>query len=244
MKRIVTLLTLLFFSFCFSQSVNSYKSFVIPLKFDFQNVENQYRLQTLIKLNLSSAGFKAYYSNEVIPQELNERCKLLTVDLLTENNFLVTKLSVVLKDCYGVEIFKSEQGKSREKDFEKSYIEALTNAFKSIFALEYKYNENAESSTPLPVVAPSPITPSKLETKVEVQNNSETILFAQPTSYGFQLIDSQPKVIMKIFKTSNPASFMATKGSSQGVLISKENQWFFEYYQNDQLISELVNVKF
>jgi hypothetical protein len=37
---------------------------------------------------------------------------------------------------------------------------------------------------------------------------------------------------------------MATKGSVQGILVAKDNQWFFEYYQNDQFISEMINVKF
>jgi hypothetical protein len=70
------------------------------------------------------------------------------------------------------------------------------------------------------------------------------MLYAQPTSYGYQLVDSEPKVVLKAYKTSNPASYMATKGSVQGVLVSKDNQWFFEYYQNDKLISEKINVKF
>jgi hypothetical protein len=49
---------------------------------------------------------------------------------------------------------------------------------------------------------------------------------------------------MKVYKTSNPVSFMATKGSVQGILVAKDNQWFFEYYQNEQFISEMINVKF
>jgi hypothetical protein len=76
------------------------------------------------------------------------------------------------------------------------------------------------------------------------ENNSDSMLYAQPTSYGYQLVDSEPKVVLKAYKTSNPASYMATKGSVQGVLVSKDNQWFFEYYQNDKLISEKINVKF
>jgi hypothetical protein len=47
-----------------------------------------------------------------------------------------------------------------------------------------------------------------------------------------------------VYKTSNPASYMAAKGSVQGVLVSKDNQWFFEHYQGDKLISEKINVKF
>jgi len=49
---------------------------------------------------------------------------------------------------------------------------------------------------------------------------------------------------MKIFKTSNSNTFTAIKGTIQGVLVAKDNEWFFEYYENDKLISEKIAVKF
>ncbi|MFV8355294.1 hypothetical protein ACNQGB_03805 [Flavobacterium sp. XS1P32] len=49
---------------------------------------------------------------------------------------------------------------------------------------------------------------------------------------------------MKLLKTSQANSFIAIKDSVQGSLILKDNQWFFEYYQNDTLISEKIAVKF
>jgi len=36
----------------------------------------------------------------------------------------------------------------------------------------------------------------------------------------------------------------ANKNNIQGVLISKDNQWFFEYIINSKLVSEKVEVKF
>ena len=70
------------------------------------------------------------------------------------------------------------------------------------------------------------------------------ILYAQPTASGFQLVDSTPKVIMKLLRTSRNDTFIAIKEGVQGVLIAKGNQWFFEYYQNNQLVSEQIGVKF
>jgi hypothetical protein len=49
---------------------------------------------------------------------------------------------------------------------------------------------------------------------------------------------------MTIYKTSNSGAFLAAKGTTQGVLLIKDNQWFFEYYENEKLVSEKVNVKF
>ncbi len=75
-------------------------------------------------------------------------------------------------------------------------------------------------------------------------SNEANMLFAQPIKNGYQLVDNTPKVVMKVYKTTNPAIYSATKGTLQGVLISKDNQWFFEYYQNDTLMSEKIAVKF
>jgi len=96
--------------------VNDYKAVIIPLKYDFLKSENQYRLQTLTKVNLVKAGFQAFYSNETIPAEFNERCSLLYVDIKNEKAFLATKLFITFKDCTGAIIFQSEIGKSKEKD--------------------------------------------------------------------------------------------------------------------------------
>jgi hypothetical protein len=70
------------------------------------------------------------------------------------------------------------------------------------------------------------------------------VLYAQPIVNGFQLVNSVPQVVMKVFKTSSPTCLIALKEATQGVLISKDSQWFFEYYQNDKLISEKIEVKF
>ncbi len=128
MKTKFLFLLLFVSSYGFSQSVNDYAAVMIPLKYDFIKSENQYRLTTLTKFNLQKAGFVAFYTNEEIPVEYN-RCDLLNVDVVKENGFLVTKLYVVFKDCSGKEVYKSEVGKSKEKDFDFAYAEALNAAF-------------------------------------------------------------------------------------------------------------------
>lgn len=275
MKNKIIMLLLLGVSYGFSQSVNDYKAVIIPIKYDFLKTDNQYRLQTITKMNLQKAGFQAFYATETIPPEITDRCSLLYVDVKKENTFLVSKLFIVLKDCYGTEIYKSSIGKSREKEYEVAYVEALNLAFESVYSLSYEYNGNtnfspkagvnslsvsvmaapaivsATSTVPVvtmttaaavavPVVVMSTTTNEPKTSDVK----SSGLLYAQPTSYGYQLIDSEPKVIMKVYKTSNPASFMAKKGEVQGALVSKDNQWFFEYYQGDKLVSEKIEVKF
>jgi hypothetical protein len=254
MKTRFLFLLLFVASYGFSQSVNDYKAVMVPLKFDFMKSDNQYRLATLSKFNLTKAGFEAFYTNETIPSGYNERCSLLYFDVVKENGLLVTKLFITLKDCYGKVVFQSEIGKSKEKDYQGAYTESLNDAFKSVYALQYKYNGSATAKVQA-AIQPELVKPtSALVAAVANELNESVVvntvvansnlLYAQPTATGFQLIDSTPKVIMKVFKTTNPSCYIATKDGSQGVLLLKENQWYFEYYQNEKLISEKVAVKF
>lgn len=244
MKTRILYLFLFIASYSFSQSVNNYKAVLVPLKFDFMKSENQYRLATITKFNLNKAGFEAFYNNQEIPKEFNDRCSLLVIDVVNNSSFLKTKLFITLKDCNGKIIFQSEMGFSKEKDYEKAYSQALNDAFKSVYALGYKHETNSQMAVKTEVIVPEVATKPLQIAVVEATKNNEYLLYAQPTATGFQLIDSTPKVIMKIFKTSNPSSFVAIKGTVQGVLVAKNNQWFFEYYQNDKLISEIIPVKF
>ena len=78
----------------------------------------------------------------------------------------------------------------------------------------------------------------------EIKRTNYLTLFAQPIENGFQLIDSTPKVILKIYTTSNPSCFIAFKDNIQGVLVNKENYWYFEYYSNSKVVSEKMVIKF
>ena len=77
-----------------------------------------------------------------------------------------------------------------------------------------------------------------------IEKSTSDLLYAQATATGYQLVDASPKVVYKLYKTSRSDLFIAMKGNNQGVLIQKDNQWFFEYYENATLVSEKVAVKF
>ncbi|WP_428231372.1 hypothetical protein [Flavobacterium sp.] len=230
----------------FSQTVNDYKAVIVPLRYDFLKSENQYRMSTMTKANLSKAGFQAFYGNEELPAGYGDRCDLLYVDVKKDNGFLITKLYVEFKDCYGKVIFTSEVGKSKEKDYEAAYRECLDLAFVSINALHYKYNGKSfnTTNTVSTKTAPAQVVAATAVSAPVADMKDPNLLYAQPTENGYQLIDKTPKVVMKLLKTSRPDSFIAIKDGVQGSLNAKDNQWFFEYYKNDQLISEKVSVKF
>ena len=249
MKKILVILFVIIGNITFAQSVNDYQAVVIPLQYNFLKTENQYRLNTATKFNFTKAGFTSFYKNEDITANYSDRCSLLYADVEKEGGFLITKLFITLKDCNDKVIFKSVVGKSKEKDFQLAYMEALNEAFQSVYNLRYKYS-GLSKATPAKVVqlnSASTAVVTQAQNAVQqydVDLKDANLLYAQATATGFQLIDSTPKVVMKLMKTSQPNSFIAIRDTIQGSLILKDNQWYFEYYQNDKLISEKISVKF
>lgn len=218
-------------------SVNDYKYAIVSSRFTFQSKNDEYRLNTLTKMFLEQYGFIAFLDTDEMPEELvNSNCNKLFVDVISTGNFIKTKLKITLKDCKKNILYTTNEGTSREKEFDKSYNFALREALQSFKILNYKYNPKTVSDNKFP----------KNEVLIinENFNNEIAVLFAQPIANGFQLVDNSPKVIMKIFKTSSENCFIAVKENLHGVLFSKGNVWFFEYYENEKLISERINVKF
>jgi hypothetical protein len=234
MKSKILLLFILTSSYAFSQSVNDYQYVIVPVKYDFLSKEDQYGLNTLTKLLLQKYGFKAYLSNEEIPLNTdNQRCNFLYADVTQDKSLFVTKVKVALKDCKEKLLFETQFGSSREKEFAVAFNQAFRESGKSFDKLNYKYNGKNNSS----------ITQEPSETIVS-EINSETFYFAQPTTNGFQVVDSEPKVIMKLYTTSQKNVFIGLKGNTNGVVISKNGKWFFEYYDGDKLVSESINLRF
>lgn len=234
MKKILLLLVLFLTATAFSQNVNDYEYVIVPTKFSFLKVDDKYRLNTNSRLLLQKYGFKSVFLSDSIPSEIaNNNCKKLYFDLVEDNKFLITKIKIVLKDCREKLLFESDYGTSKEKELEIAYNKALREAGKSFDKLNYKYNGKNNSS----------ITQEPSKTIV-TESDSETFYFAQPIANGFQVVDNEPKVIMKLYTTSQKSVFIGLKGNTNGVVISKENHWFFEYYDGDKLVSESLNLKF
>jgi hypothetical protein len=234
MKSKILLLFILTSSYAFSQSVNDYQYVIVPVKYDFLSKEDLYGLNTLTKLLLQKYGFKAYLSNEEIPLNTdNQKCNFLYADVIQDKSMFVTKVKVALKDCKEKVVFETQFGSSREKEFAVAYNQAFRESGKSFDKLNYKFNGKNNSS----------ITQEPSKTIVS-EINSETFYFVQPTTNGFQVVDNEPKVIMKLYTTSQQNVFIGFRGNTNGVVISKNGKWFFEYYDGDKLISESINLRF
>lgn len=249
MKQIIALFLLLSSGLLTAQqSINDYEVVIVPIKYSFSNEENQYRLNTISKHNLTSMGFKAFYSNEQLSREIaNERCNKLYFDVEKVKSLLVTKLVLVFRDCQNNIVYQTEEGKSREKEYKIAFPEALQNAFLHLKEQQYAYNgkngninitENYAKEEVKPSVATqAPISSAQIK-------ESEDFLYAQQITNGYQLVDKTPKVVLKIYKTSQPDYFTAQGDGINGALLKKNGEWFLEYYKNDQPVSEKLLIKF
>lgn len=238
-------------------NVNNYKYVIVPTMFNFQKSENQFRINTLTKLLLEEAGFTAAYENNLPADYNNNVCGSLKADVVNESSMFSTKLKVVFRDCRNNTVFTSEEGKSKIKSFEPAYQEALREAFKSVKALNYSYNPPDNDQV---LVNPQP-TETNLQQKQETvqttveaaQNNPMPVessisaevkpsLYAQPVENGFQLVDTEPKVVFVLKKTGLQNVFILH--DKNGVLYKSGDSWVAEYYEGNQKVQKIFSIKF
>jgi hypothetical protein len=225
-------------------TINNYKYVLIPEKFDFTRENNQYGLNTTTKMLLEQKGFAAFVGNGQLPPEVAaNRCNALNAEVVQKKGLFVTNLTLLLKDCQGNIIFKSKEGKSREKEWPVAYDGALRDAFTSLNDVPYKYDGTVFTQTQQAAVTPqapssAPAPPSPAVTEIT------GTLYAQATPNGYQLIDTTPKKVLTLLKTSIQDYFIAEAGASNGIVFKKDGAWFFEYYKDNKLVSQKLEIKF
>lgn len=227
-----------------SQSINDYQFALVPARFSIFNNDDYYRLNIVTKMYLNKCGFEAFLTTDNQPEAfLKESCNKVYVDIEKDNGMFMTKVKVILKDCYGKVLAVSEEGKSREKDYVVAYDQALREALTNFSALNnHKYNGKQMSN----------VQHVETKTKIEVSqpvielNSSTTLeLFAKPYQNGYQLLTNTtaiPNLVLTIQKTSSTDCFLAEQNEKKGVLIRKPDGFYFDYYENGKLVSQKYTI--
>jgi hypothetical protein len=135
-------------------------------------------------------------------------------------------------------VYTRISGSSREKEYQKSYNESFRMA---LMAMKGQLNFTNSSQE---VVSNLYNSVSVVPTIDNSKNTAKEKLVAVPIQNGYKLENSVSEVIYELLATSIENVFTAKKGSINGTFLKKNTGWFFEYYQNNQLISEKVEVKF
>lgn len=246
MKPTIALLLILSCLAGHSQSsINSYKYVLVPESFPFLKQKDLYRLNSLTKSLLEEIGFTAYFDNNELLSELaNNKCTALQAEVTARNSMFATRLTLLLKDCKGNIVFKGKEGYSREKEWPAAYNEALRDAFSSLRQANYVYqaapNTNTQPQPVIPAANPAPVQ----NMPATAESATTGILYAQPVTNGYQLIDTTPKTILRIFKSSVSNYFIAENESAHGVVFKRDDYWVFEYYKDGRLMAEKLLIKF
>jgi len=254
MKRYFWAFFLFLFSSAYSQNIiNNYKYVIVPAKFSFLKAKDQYLLNSMAKQLLENKGFTVFFDDAKLPGEIaNDKCNALSADVLSKGNWFTTSLVLILKDCHGNTVFESKVGTNREKDFNTAYSKALRDAFVSLYQLGYAYNgANGKSDQPVTetVATTAPIVAEKqpittISEKATQPDQQLKTLYAQAIPNGYQLIDTTPKKVLTLLKTSAENYFIANNDIVSGIVFKINQDWFFEYYSNSKLISQKLLIKF
>ncbi|MGI9548265.1 MAG: hypothetical protein ACR2MM_13555 [Flavobacteriaceae bacterium] len=285
MKKIfITLLLLGFAGTTFAQ-LNSYKYIVVPKKFEAFKQENLHRTSSLIKLLFSQEGFDVVY-DDALPADLaNNRCLGAYVDLEKTSKFLSTRIVLNLKDCNSVTIIRSVEGKSKIKEYEQAYHEAIRRSFTSFKGMNYRYKPAKTKEEPVTAdfqndiktveepdknniaaeavvvqvatpeeqyyednrPTPSDYTISEQEAEVaetDVITDEIPVFTAKELPNGYELLDSQDKLWLTLYETSTAEVFIAKNERESGMVYKKNSSWYFEYYQDSELVVEELRINF
>jgi hypothetical protein len=103
------------------------------------------------------------------------------------------------------------------------------------------YKDNSPVDSNIKKVKKDTTTFKKVKLKMP---DVKDIWYAQATNVGFQLVDSTPKVRMYLLKSTADNIFMGKTDTKNGIVYQKEGSWIFEYYENDKLVQQELNIKF
>ncbi|MEX6627443.1 hypothetical protein [Tenacibaculum salmonis] len=239
--KIITIILLMITTSIFAQKkVQNYRYVIVPNRFEFLKKEDQYQTNSLTKFLFNKYGFTAFLADEILPTDLvNNRCLALTATIKNKSSLFTIKTTIELRDCFNKVVFTSSEGKSRIKDYKKAYHEAIRNSFKSIKALKYNYTPIVNNK----VDYQNKIVPEKIVNNSIIDNKISVInLYAQSTKNGFQLVDTNPKVVFKLLKTNVKNVFILE--DKNGIIYKNNDIWIAEYYENGIKITEKYQVKF
>ena len=249
MRRFIFMGTLLLCNWVFpQQDVNAYKYVVVPEQFDFLKSANQYELNALTDFLFKKYGFNSIYKETYPADLMSDNCLGLKANVSNRSNMFVTRLTVTLEDCRGNIVFTSQEGKSKEKDFKTSYHNALRDAFLSVKELDYAYSQStSQGAISREQEDTEEITQEEIIPEVQVVAFPEAtgtypLLYAQSKGEVLQLVDTTPKVIFVLLKTSMNTVFVIK--NKTGIFYKKGAIWIAEFYEGESMIQESYEVKF
>lgn len=224
----ITLILFLYVSISLAQSnIDAYKYIIVPKKYDFLKEDNKYKLNDLTKFLFEKEGYNTLFEDEDYPDDLlRNPCLALTANMKDNSSLFTSKLAVELSNCYKKVVFTSVQGKSKEKDYEKSYQEALRKSFITFEELQYSFDESLVVNKQvvkevLPTVSKTPITPAVTVIPVTTPVVKEVIEPVSP-------IVEEEKSVAKSYKNDNISFILIEQNNSLIAYVKSSNNTVYK----------------
>lgn len=244
-------LLVMFVSITFAQSeLDQYKYVIVPKKYEFLKQEDKYQINSLTKFLFEKKGFQTIFEDETYPSDLAENlCLGVRVNVVDNSSMFTTKLYIELKDCFNKIVYTSTEGKSKEKEYEKTYNEALRRSFSSIEEMDYTFNANAvvSGNKTKPVIAvpqvssPNPAVPEVIVSAIPIA--VPTVIYEEDSENGITETENTEETqiensIMKSYK-NDMISFFLMQQSEKLVAIVNESK--SDSYKKGEQIGTLTN---
>lgn len=252
-KAVFTLFFLGFISPTFAQNeLNDYKYIIVPKKYDFLKEEDQYLVNSYVRHLFKGEGYQVYYLGDAYPEDLEANiCLGINAMVIDNSSMLTTKLVIAMVNCKGQTVFESIEGKSKLKDFNKTYRDALDKSFVSIQALNHEYMpsdapaslaiEDKESSKEVSSAVPADATvavpvvtkqAAEPEEKKDVPVKESSVV--EPKSEVAAAAVVVPVVAEKPEESRSEVSKEASPAAENDPIVAKS-------YQNDNITFILIN---
>lgn len=207
------------------------KNRCLALKSDL--VKDSGMFKTKVAIELKDCNDQVVYTSEMGESREKEYNKSYTQ--ATRNAFESLKiLNYKYEPSAAITSLSSSQGVVANNEVSKE-IEILKQEI-----------ENLKKEKEVVVEKPEPKVEAVKEdlenTAITVKESTIGVLYAQAIENGFQLVDSTPKVVYRIKKTGVADVYLVENKSA--TLYKKGTDWVLEYYENNVLKQEVLNIKF
>lgn len=242
-------LFILYGLFCLPSVVNAQKIYIAE-QYEFMGVPDQFGFSTLLRLYLEKYNYEAL----VVPQTDQHTImrNLSTTDYAIQvqrkSTMFMTRVSIELVNTTGVVILKSPEGSSREKEFRYANIAALRMAMDNFSELK---NHTFPSQSIANVLASKEVKQEVKLPDVVVQKTAdinEVTVYLQARSISdntlglYKETSANPELML--YRTSSRDCFLVEiNGALNGVLLFQNQKWFWEYYENNSLITKELLIK-
>ena len=243
-------IAILFFLFSFSnlsaqQGVfEGFDYVVIPVKFDFQNKENENQINSLLRYLFKEDGFSVFMDTEEIPTEFKSNpCQGIRLNLEKDFSVNNTYVTIILYDCEG-KIVLASRGETEKQILREAYQEAIRDAFLNIAEANKPASEiNTINKEPeLSEEAQLQLKLEKIKQESVAYLLSDKLVYFHPNKEGFELYEENAIESFAELSPIDGKMFIYNSEDINGVMTKKESGDFeLEYREPASNQTQKVN---